>query len=68
MTWNELKEKAKEIGYANNALNCIFKDFIEFYKDGTVKCVYEENGCTVVIPFLKNITYEQMLAIMKALQ
>lgn len=68
MTWEELKEKAKELGYANNALNCIWKDFIEFYKDGTVNCVYEEKRCTSVITFSENRNYEQMLMIMEALK
>lgn len=76
MTWEELKEKAKEMGYYvvfkepyDDVVECIVNDNgFSFYPDGT--CEFDCNlsdelcGC----PFAYDRKPEQMLAIMKALQ
>ena len=59
MTWEELKEKAKEMGYADNG-NYFGDIIVEFDEDGTI---WVEGS-----KLASNRTYDQMLAIMKALQ
>lgn len=61
MTWEELKEEAKKMGYKTTD-SCIYNSYvgIYFYKDGRIKHDYE------TIAYKR--TPDQMLAIMKALQ
>ena len=76
MTWEELCEKAKKMGYVEvekfpygkSQMAIVNEDVeIAFYKDGTVECeAYNDNCCGR--PFTKDRTPEQMFAIMKALQ
>ena len=68
MTWEELCKKAKEMGYwefYDDGDGSYFlrnkKGDLYFCKDGTIDC----GGCDILA---ENRTYEQMLAIMKALQ
>ena len=65
MTWEELKEKAKEMGYEENACGdaLFYKEFM-FCKEGLC---YTCDGYPSK-PFARNRTLDQMLAIMKALQ
>lgn len=73
MTWEELKEEAKKMGYievkkfpygkpeigiVNEAIE------IAFYKDGTVECDAHNDDCCGK-PFIKKRTPEQMYQIMK---
>ena len=61
MTWEELKEEAKKMGYEITD-TCIYKSYIGlyFYKDGRISHNYET--------IAHKRSYDQMLAIMKALQ
>lgn len=59
MTWEELQEKAKELGYSVGDFT--FGDIIiNFYKTGII----DVEGCTLA----RDRTYEQMYAIMEALK
>lgn len=61
MTWEELKEKAKKMGYVQGFWeNCITNGLFEFYKSGGIVTLGEE--------IARHRSYDQMLAIMKALQ
>ena len=68
MTWEELKEKAKEMGYVEQedsiTMEAIGKDGVVFYKGGwiTVYAGHNENDIAC------GRSYDQMFAIMKALQ
>lgn len=76
MTWEELKEKAKEMGYVECAkfprgrkvIALVNEDLeIAFYRNGIVECeAYNDDYCGR--PFIRNRTINQMFAIMKALQ
>lgn len=76
MTWQELKEEAKKMGYVECAkfpydkkvIALVNEDLeIAFYRDGVVECnAYNDDCCGR--PFTYNRTIKQMLAIMKALQ
>ena len=80
MTWEELCEKAKEMG-AEIVVGSIGKytykkiiiDKLCFYSDGEITCPYifiNEEGCPEkgVVKVAKNRTYDQMYAIMEALK
>ena len=72
MTWEELKEKAKEMGY----IICLNGDCIKtnddtqynhtmfYYRDGIINVQHFGNLCLVA----EHRTPDQMYAIMKALQ
>lgn len=78
MTWEELCEKAKEMGCS------VYKDkdicmktpysihretrFLYFYKNGSVKASYTEDDCVSVLLLSENRTPNQMLMIMEALR
>lgn len=68
MTWEELCEKAKEMGYSDYDhpyLNTVEKDEFVFYKGGWIY-IDKKNGNEILLS--SGRTYDQMLAIMKALQ
>ena len=68
MTWEELKEEAKKMGYSDYAhpyLNAIEKDEFVFYKGGWI---YIDKKDVDEVLLSSGRTYDQMLAIMKALQ
>lgn len=61
MTWEELKEEAKKMGYVQGPWeDCIANGLFEFYKSGGIVVFGEV--------IAKHRTPDQMLAIMKALQ
>lgn len=75
MTWEELKEKAKELGYKivtkypwDKKEECICNGQYGFYKDGTVEdnCYLDDEYCGR--PFAENRTPDQMYQIMLALR
>lgn len=70
MTWEELCEKAKEMGgYCIEYINFeIDSKNLWFSKDGrfVVSCRSDSMRCNVTIK--RNLSYEQMYQIMKALQ
>lgn len=76
MTWEELREKAKEIGYVEcikfphgrKVIALVNEDLeIAFYRNGTVECeVCNDDYCGR--PFTYERTIKQMYDIMKALQ
>lgn len=76
MTWEELCEKAKEIGYVEvekfpyeKPQMAIVNEDVEvaFYRDGTVECdVYNDDCCGK--PFTNDRTPDQMYQIMEALR
>lgn len=69
MTWEELKEEAKKMGLEVHRLWIIDKkEWITYYENGNVDLDFEWNEQTRTLPFAKNRTPDQMLAIMKALQ
>jgi len=69
MTWEELKEEAKKMGMEVHRFWIIDKkEWMTYYKDGTVDLDFEWNEQTRTLPFAKNRKPDQMLAIMKALQ
>lgn len=79
MTWEELCEKAKEMGCkVYNQIDLItFKipysihkgvEHLYFEKDGDVRSVFTEKGCVGSMNLSQNRTYEQMYQIMKALK
>lgn len=66
MTWTELCEKAKEMGYEQDnflgeALVKEIRYTMAFYKNGDIECNYD-------YVIVKNRTPDQMYQIMKALQ
>lgn len=71
MTWEELVEKAKEMGYDYwRGTQYVSDGDYEFYKDGTIKafaCV-DDSYYSDFYEIAWNRTYEQMLAIMEALR
>lgn len=75
MTWTELCEKAKEIGGAVCSESeyefekIVFNNFL-FYKNGRIAFddTDEGGGCLIVHNIKSDATYEQMLAIIQALQ
>ena len=75
MTWEELKEKAKEMGYhsSNNGFGWASKRldknvWITLYKDGTVNMNHETHECSTVLTIAEHRTPEQMLMIMRGLE
>ena len=76
MTWEELKQKAKEIGYKEVIKHPRYKDEIAlvneslygFYQDGVVEtdCFQEDDLCGN--PIAHDRTPEQMWQIMEALK
>ena len=61
MTWEELKEKAKKMGYHQAVWeNCITNGRYEFYKAGSVII-----DCSLLAV---DRTYKQMLMIMRGLE
>lgn len=69
MDWNQLKEEAKKLGYSdyyNQHINAIEKNGFMFYKDGWILYIGKKDGNEVLLSSER--TYDQMLAIMKALQ
>lgn len=74
MTWEELKEKAKEIGckiyispYGDGFERIDFNDKA-FFQNGCVSIGTYNTGIYLTANIATNRTPEQMLAIMKALQ
>ena len=79
MTWEELKEKAKEMGSKvyNQPDFIFFKipysvnkgvEKLCFEKNGDIRIVYEEKGCVGSMILSQNRTPDQMYKIMEALQ
>ena len=71
MTWEELKEEAKKMGYhigkKHISLEVEEKNIkYIFFKDGDV--LLEDRGINGVKQIHTGLEYDQMLAIMKALQ
>ena len=75
MTWEELKEKAKELGYEivikypyGKKEECICDGQYGFYRDGTVEndCYLDDEYCGS--PFAEDRTIDQMYQIMLALR
>lgn len=67
MTFEELKEKAKEMEACGTIIYdkvIIYHGWLYLYEDGTLKT--EGDGCVVEQEI--GVSYDQMLAIMKALQ
>lgn len=60
MTWEQLKEKAKELGAKTNRENNILIAGLIFHETGDIEC-YKNVGWS-------NRTYEQMYQIMLALK
>ena len=62
MTWEELKEKAKEMGadlYLSNERECIFHKNIFYFSDGSILWGHKQ---------YEHRTPEQMLMIMRGLE
>lgn len=76
MTWDELKEEAKKMGYYvvfkepyDYVVECIVNDNgFAFYPDGTCEFDCNPNDELCGHPFADYRKPDQMLAIMKALQ
>ena len=71
MTWEELCEKAKEMGYDYwRGKSYVSDGDYEFYKDGTIKAFafVEDNYYSDFYEIAWNRTYEQMYQIMEALR
>ena len=75
MTWEELKQKAKEMrfNFYPNFDGCFFKGIgynkqLHFYETGEIGLCLEEEGTHISIIFSENRTPDQMWKIMKALQ
>lgn len=68
MTWEELVEKAKELGYKTEK-NCCHRVGVLFEKNGTVwSKIYDDNGYFFErVCFAKERTPDQMYQIMLAL-
>lgn len=75
MNWNELKQKAKELGYVevckiprNKPITVLVKDGYGFYPEGIVEvdCSEEDDCCGY--PFAYGRTPKQMWQIMEALK
>lgn len=72
MTWDELKEKAKEMGWyishyrdrKNELKQCLCDDYIHFCEDESIKL--EDSGGSYTA--YENIKYDKMLMIMEALK
>ena len=67
MTWEELKEEAKKMGCCNTCIydNCIvFNGWLYLYGGNVIGT--EDDGSIVEQEI--DVSYDQMLAIMKALQ
>lgn len=69
MTWEELVEKAKELGYKTEKA-CCYRFGVLFEKDGTVwSKIYDDNCCFLErVCFAKERTPDQMYQIMLALE
>ena len=76
MTWEELREKAKEMGYVEcvkfprgrKVIALVNEDLeIAFYRNGIVECEADTSDCCGR-PFTYKRTIKQMYAIMIALQ
>lgn len=69
MTWEELVEKAKELGYKTEK-TCCHRVGVLFKKDGTVwSKIYDDNGYFFErVCFTKERTPDQMYQIMLALE
>ena len=68
MTWDELKEKAKEIGYSDYEhpyLNAVEKGEFVFYRGGWIY-IDKKDGNEVLLS--SGRTYDQMWQIMEALE
>jgi hypothetical protein len=69
MTWEELKEKAKEMGALVCCGGTILFSHLEFHEDGDIYLDREELDDVWNIPCVSSDkTPDEMLAIMKALQ
>lgn len=73
MTWQELKEKAKEMGWQichyrkikNELKECLCDDYIRFCEDGSISL---DDDCGGSYTAYENISYDKMLMIMRGLQ
>lgn len=68
MTWEELVNKAKELGYTRYGKTHIEKNDLIFFCDGDVIFAKETNGIGVRADISKNRTPSQMYQIMLALE
>lgn len=71
MQWNELKEKAKELGALINeeAQAIFYKGMVFMFKEGAITYVRYAPMCEdVTVLFAAHRTPEQMLMIMEALR
>lgn len=75
MTWNELKEKAKEMGYSYGFGNYEYlqkdidsESWIILQKNGDVFVYYRGNRCEFSFTLAQDRTPEQMLMIMRGLE
>lgn len=67
MTWEELKEKAKELGSMQTTITdkwILFNGWLKFYDDGTICTETEDSWDEKEIM----ISYDKMLMIMEALR
>lgn len=69
MTWEELCEKAKEMGHEVYDFWILdTKEGLDYYKDGTINLHFEWSERDSLICFAKDRTPDQMYAIMEALR
>ena len=75
MTWDELKEKAKEMGYTvvikyprDKKCECITNGYYGFYYDGVIECDCSDDDKYRGYPFVYGISFDKMWKIMDALQ
>jgi hypothetical protein len=76
MTWDELKEKAKELGYKEVeklpfdkiVIALVNKKGLAFYRSGTIEYDCDNDTLLCGRPIAFRRTYEQMYAIMGALK
>lgn len=69
MTWEELIEKAKEIGYQQNDIDCCFEVIREPIEEEIPKSFYKDGDIFIDgTRISRERTYEQMYQIMLALR
>lgn len=75
MTWEELKKKAKEMGYNvtikypyDKECECITNGEYGFYYDGVIECDCSDENDYCGQPFAYGRTFTQMLMIMRGLE
>lgn len=68
MTWEELVEKAKELGYVSHNARCLEKNDLFFSWDKQITFVRDINFIGIRVTIAENRTPAQMYQIMKALE